>query len=720
MSDIQRNIVTNWISRGAQGVRAQIGMVNSALLGLDRTEQRVGRSSSILNNQLRALGTTVRYALSGFTVYGVLGAVQNLQTLQESMAAIAAIGEQPGLAGRPLATEQLSQMRDDILRISTDIAQPAEDIANSVTQIFSTLQNVSPGQATAFARIFSMLTRTTASKDVQLVGQGLLGTMMAFGIPQNQRGAMGTANMIRKFIQTSALFTGESFAQFTPQALTGARLSGLDPSQFFSLLTLMTRQGGTPAVASRHLGQLLRNLRTPPKESQKFFDQIGLDVNTLASLPPVEILRRMMEAVQGAGGATAAPMPSEALENLMGTEGNRDVGISGPGSILAANLLKRAESRRAFVVLMQNWLGTANLAGYERLIDIYNRAAGNANELADANERALDQIPITRAQQAWRNFFTSLVSEADPVFRMFADLSETISNFATSGSRQRQAVLAGAGGGLLALLLGRRLLAGRGMPLGGLGRLFGAGTAAFAIAQGIKGETSQMTAPKGTVSDPIFVVVLYQLGGGKFAPVVGPGGTGAGRGGGRLGRVLPFLAGVPLGLAATTAAAVVASAGATRQPRNLGRHQLFNLLLSEHPEMFDPSNRNAMRQVRQGLLGGVRAGFISPETARTRMQAFAMERRILRDYQRGYINMDVAEQRLRSVATRNQLSAAGVGRMKVEWGDKPLKIQLTGKDLKNLQAGKRKMYHVTKDLFDAPVFSVPQNRGRHRPGNRRD
>jgi len=130
--------------------------------------------------------------------------------------------------------------------------------------------------------------------------------------------------------------------------------------------------------------------------------------------------------------------------------------------------------------------------------------------------------------------------------------------------------------GLAALFGLRRMMGGA----GGLGTLLRRGPGALGVAAA--GEnllTGQI--PKGTASDPLFVIVLAQLGGAGRGPRGGGGMVpreGGGAGGGR--SLLPLAAGA--GVGAASAAALLATPGA--QAGTQGRSEQW--LKQHYPSLF--------------------------------------------------------------------------------------------------------------------------------------
>jgi hypothetical protein len=694
-------------------------------MGQERQMDRNTRQSGLLNNQIRSLGTTIRYFISGFAVYGFMGAIQNLKALQDQLGTLAAIGTT--MQGQPLPTDSLNRMRDDILRISTDIGQPAEDIANSINTIYSSLQNISPSQASSIARTFSQLALVTGAQDVNQTGTALISTMGAFGIPA--KNAKNVASEIFRFIQLSMQFRGENFAQFTPQAFAGAQMAGVSLPQLLAMLTIVSRSGGTAATTSRHVGQLLRNLRTPPKEAQKFFDQIGLSQQELTTLPPMQILQRMFTAVRAAGiqGKPQTLAPGQEFDpEATGTEG-----LKGPGAVLLANLLRRAEARRAFFVLMQGFQGRPNAAGWNELVKQIDEAGKNTDKYTAAVKRASDQRTITIMQNAWRNFFTSIITEAEPVFSVLKNLGQAATDFTLgpAGHRHRLGLIGGGIGAGLGLLALNRFTQGRFSPL----RAFGAGGALLSAAQAMEtGDTARGSSP----TNPLWVAISYSL--------AGPGGGGglirdaerAGKdiGGGYLGsrlfrlgrglfrgnpeeevaralgrRGLFGIGGITAGVALADVGTLLSIPGASGPTRH--GHPLLNYLLAGRAGHAIEGGPRAIREA-------MRRGYISHELGQARLREY----QIIQAGRHGYISAETAERRLRAVATRSQLSAAGTTRIPmdllVNWGNKPLKIEITAKDRHTLNQGgtvQKRLKGGDPSLFQPTIVTAPtKKRSQHK------
>src|SRR4051812_22444986 len=105
-----RRVVTLFEARGAQQINAAMGTMTTGFTRYRREAEATSRTQGMLNNQMRALGTTLRYTFAGSAVYGVASMVRELGQFQARLGEISSIATTTG--GQPLVGRGLDELGD--------------------------------------------------------------------------------------------------------------------------------------------------------------------------------------------------------------------------------------------------------------------------------------------------------------------------------------------------------------------------------------------------------------------------------------------------------------------------------------------------------------------------------------------------------------------------------------------------------------------------------
>jgi hypothetical protein len=523
-----------WTSHGGQ-VLATMGQIQSGMRQVGGVSQRSGRDLGYFNRQMMAVGTTMRYMFAGGAIFGTMSAFRQFAEFQSALGGIAAISEN-------LSRSDISNLGNKMLGISTDIATPVGELQQSARNIQSTMQ-LTREEANRFLPEFVEMFGTgakVAETDAYNFGNAIMGMRNAFDLSLTDMDNI--AGQFFTTIQRSAGMTGDEWAKFSGRVVAGAGIAGASLEEMNALMVLMTRQGGTAATNVRHLAQFLQRLRDPTQETIPKWSEIGLPPQALQSLPYSEIIKRLKEAVQKAGGITRGKKLSE--ETLAQLEESDQLtpaalGIKGGGAQLLTELFGRMESRRAALVVLSEMLSPPKegLQTYEQLLGTFNDTEQQAKKLDTAMAAWLDRNRIQQAGTALRNMLTEALVPAEDVIR---GISMKITEIADPRFAQAAAAGVATYG---AYRLGRFGVAG----VTGLARYArGLGTAGIAV-------TQAGAPPSGSFANPFWVIIhplsnVPGLGGKGVAPVPGTaGGGGAGVGAMGLARGLGMAA-IPLGI----------------------------------------------------------------------------------------------------------------------------------------------------------------------------
>jgi TP901 family phage tail tape measure protein len=655
MSDIMRRVVTLFEARGADQIRAQLGTMRGGFSGLRGEFDLTNRTSGYLNNQLRALGTTLRYTFAGTAIFGTLQMVRNLGQFQAKLGEISSIATGPG--GLPVVGQQLDQLGNDLLRISNETTQPIADLQEGVISLYSTIGNVPENQV---AKIMTTIAETsiTAQSNIEDTTQALLGMIDAFGRGTQEIPKFG--DEFFRVIQLSAGMPGHIYAQQLGRLSASASLSGFSPEQMGALAIGATRSGGSPATNMRGLAQLMTFVMNPTGKAEKAFEGIGLGRAQRNKMGGMEVLNAVLTRVNKSGlKGDPRKMTDDMLNQIQDQFGdnapNAALGISGLGAQLLALLFPRIEGRRIAAILaklqtLEQVAGTPN----QTLDQYLNDVTSGTENVDKAMEKAMDRRRIVQASNAIHNLGLEIGTALSPILQPGAKgITSLTEAFGHQGAHTRQAELAGGAVGIAVLL---RQLGRGGTAVKGLGAL-GAGASL------LSGDT-QIGHNAG---NPLFVAVVYSLSGpgsvfsgGRGKPM--PGGTAAeaeaeaakvGRFG-KFGKIFTSTAG-------RTVASLVAADTAYEIVKHVQDQKIAYRQPISHHYMLQ-----ALKGIRGGVniplpgIGGIGDSLIHVPFTGHHASLNARQQSIMDDLKSKRISEDEAERRLRAIASASELKNAGI------------------------------------------------------------
>lgn len=361
-SDYRMNLI--WASHGDQ-LRADLQRNIGGLTQFERQLRGSSRQLGLWGTQMKAVGTTIRYALAGAVVYGVASAVTSLGEFEQKLGAIDAMaarltdsGHLQGLGGT------LDRIGDFALETSSKWGTAVTDIEDFATRFFSSFDQASTRGRTGIRNMQEFVTGITQLQraaggelgDPNEIAGGIAG--MIIGIPGGERNigqnTRRISNIIAEVLRQTPTIRGSDIARDIGR-LGGAQTAlGMSPEEIFAVYGAAARRGGSPAVIGRGITQLLTSelLRPQTKAQKAAFAQMGLptDPNSLRQLGGIQILNKMFQSL-GLGNV------SEQQRRTLGriddpAEALRSAGIGGPNINLIAQAFGRQESFRQFLNLM--------------------------------------------------------------------------------------------------------------------------------------------------------------------------------------------------------------------------------------------------------------------------------------------------------------------------------------------------------------------------------
>ena len=465
------------VTGNASGAINMLRQLRGGITQSRREMSGAQRDMSLWSNQMKAFGTTARYALAGSLVFGVTSAVGALTQLEQKMGDIAALTvESKAGGGFTAATrEEMTKLADTAIQQSTRLGVGIDQIQNAMQTYYSSFQNVKRPEVEQFSSTLTKLASVAETTDQQKLAEGLIGVANSLG--GGRKAIPREADIISKVVAQSVGFRGDVLAQNLGRLGGAAGIGGFSDSQMAAVLTTASQVGGSPAVIARGVTQLMNNILNPKQKAQKLaYAQAGLptDPNALANFKykgqegGYAVLTKMLDAVRSRGGLktnrAGLTMSDEQASALGDNATLGQLGIGGGGGTdLAYGLFGRQESLRQFVGILSQ--------GPDKL-DTFLKSMTNASGQMDAmfNERA-KYNQLARAQNAISNMGLMAVRSADPALRPIASGINAVGNLMADHPRGTQAVI-GTGLALGTTRLLAKMLPGSvGAGLGRMGKL---------------------------------------------------------------------------------------------------------------------------------------------------------------------------------------------------------------------------------------------------------
>lgn len=642
MSSIHNRITTTFTASGGQAI-AVMGEISGAMMNIGRQSGQMGQQVGQAERGFRALGTTIRYALAGTVAFALPNMVRQLSDVQQQLGLMTAIGTGPG--GIPIVGQQLRQLGNDAQAGAINAITPISDFNDAVINFLSTVQNVPPSQVPSLVTEIAQAAKLSQTP-VEDATKAFTTMSVAFGRPLTGANARTEIHKTaQEFFQLTqeapgGIQAGPQIIQQLGQLAQVTRLAGGTRPQLFGLLLSTLRSGIPPAQAGRGLQYLLQTIGLPgqgSKESEQTLASIGIRAgNREALMPKLNRIFQHARQLSFRGNlGQVARLDEDTLSQFDTTGGSasllKGLGITGPGAVFLGQIFHRVHALRTALAL----LGQFDTGQYQK--DIKGMADAESGHVKDIHDmgKAWDKF---RKQAKLKEAATALSVLQLQIAQTFQPILDPIAGGLTATAKAAQhhrdatRYTTYGVGGLLALLGLNRLRGGAGF---GLGRLFrGAGRVApgaMALESALSGQI-----PKGTATDPLYVITMTDVFGGRR----GPGGGIPGMLERNARKGLPVAGGLTLGetaaglgVAAAITAGVVAPVAA-----GIGIAKLFG----GHGTGFHTSGGRGHpllnRYLRQGV-GVAPGGGQDP--------AMAGITDILMQYRRGGISASFAENLLR-------------------------------------------------------------------------
>jgi hypothetical protein len=522
VSQIENIITTTFRARGNQAI-AQMGAVAQGFGNVGRVINENSRLSERLNNQWRALGTTIRYSLAGSAVFGLTRMVGQLRDVQQQMGLIAATGQARGSTpgGQAFTDPQVNRMANQLRQSAVDALTPVNEINDATINLLSTVQNVQPSEIPSIITSIGRAAKLSQTP-VEDLTKAATTMNIAFGRQNNARNIGQFNRMWWSLIKEApgGVSAAPQIAQQLPQLASimalgqGPNTGAQTQSQMMSLVLGVLRTGSTPATGLRGLTYLLQSIIQPTGKARNALAGIGITPKSIEAEGVYPNLMRLLTRITHTGNQRQIRgLDDEALQNI-DENGGTLPGIPAEEMTRLRTLIPRIHGIRAALILAQQLRTRGDILSLPQDLQLMEQAQNNqaddTHSLARAWERFQKRAQLQRAAIAMNALALQAAQTFQPILNLAARGLVGVQHQAQLHPNVTRGVILG-GAAMIAALGTRRLLG-----FGGGNTLVRANAIrAAAAGGGILGATPQ---------NPMYVVVVGQLFGGGARGVKGGGG----------------------------------------------------------------------------------------------------------------------------------------------------------------------------------------------------
>lgn len=572
MSQIENVITTTFRARGGNVV-SQLGSYAQGFGRIGNVINDNVRMSERLNNQWRAFGTTLRYALAGGAIFGLTRLVGQLRDVNTQLGLMAAIGSTA--SGAPFSTAQITDLGNQLQSTAIKAITPLNEVNDAAVNFLSTVQNVKPSEIPTILTDIGRAA-TLAQTPVQDLTQAATTMNIAFGRANNASNISQFTRMWFALISTApgGISAAPQIAQSMPalasmfQLAPGRSVPGrTGQAQMMSLVLGALRTGMPPATAMRGVTYLLQSLAQPTGGATKALAGIGITPQFVQQNGVYAAVMKLLTTITKTGNAKQlAQIPEDVLSEMDASGGNLP-GIPAAEMIRLRKMVPRIHGIRAAIILASQLQAHGNVTSLDQDLQDMQAAQANqakgAQDMAAAWKRFEKRAALKEASVAINTMGLQVASMFAPILNFAAHGVTGAANFAQHHHGLVQGAAIGGGGFLAALGIGRFLGIGR-LPglnrIPGIRGLLGGGAgSAFVRGRAIESALSGATGIGATPQNPLYVIVVGQIFGGNTpGPTPGPGPTGGTSFFGKLGNLGKRFGGYGLAAGGATIAAAAA------------------------------------------------------------------------------------------------------------------------------------------------------------------
>lgn len=355
MSSIN-NVITTTFKAVGGNVVSQLNAYSSGFGRLGASINESTNMSSRLNNQWRALGTTIRYSIAGAAVFGLtrmIGQLAAVNTQLGQMQALTSIGQ-----GAQFSDTQMGQLLNGLMQTSIDTITPLNEVNDAAINFLSTVQNPKATELPKMLSDIGMAAKISQAS-IEDVTQAATTSQIAFGRKVNPQSIGQYTRMFQWLIGVApgGRAAGSTIAQQMPGLASMFMLApghAVAPRTAQAQLMALTQgvlMTGMPAASGmRGLTFLLQSIAQPKTAASKqALAGIGVTPEFVSQHGIFAGVMKMLQTIKPVGKTEAMKLGAIPDETLDMT--NALPGISPQQMTQLGKMIPRIHGIRAAIIL---------------------------------------------------------------------------------------------------------------------------------------------------------------------------------------------------------------------------------------------------------------------------------------------------------------------------------------------------------------------------------
>lgn len=545
MSQITNTVLTSFRAVGGNVVSE----LRSYAAGFGTIGAQINETSNMsgrLNNQWRAIGTTIRYAVAGTALYGLTSMVSKVSQLNTQLAQMQAIsGIGIGSGQTAITNKQIPNLLNNLMQTSVDTITPLSEVNDAATNFLSTVQNVKPSE------LPKMLTQIgigakLAQTPVEDLTQAATTMQIAFGRAVNPTSVGQFSRMWSMLIGTApgGVAASSTIAQAMPglasmfQLAPGKSVPGnVGQAQMMALTLGVLRTGMPAATGMRGLTYLLQSVAQPTGGAAKALSGIGITPEFVQQKGVYKAVMKLLNTIRPVGKSEVrrlGAIPDDTMDTLDTSNGSLP-GISPTEMTRLRAMIPRIHGIRAAIILSSQLRqqGDVSSLGQDltNMLQAQDENSKQSQQIAKAWAQFRNRARLAEAANAIQTMGLQVAQTFEPIMGFAAQHTlDPVAGALRRHPRATKDIAWGSAAFLGAMGIGRFVGLGKTGPLSkipGISSLLGGGANAFVRERAM---TAAMTGGAGlgaSPQNPLYVTVVGQLFGGA-TPTPTPNGGGGG------------------------------------------------------------------------------------------------------------------------------------------------------------------------------------------------
>ena len=476
MSQITNTVLTSFRAVGGnvlselRSYAAGFGTIGSQI---NQTSNMSGR----LNNQWRALGTTIRYAVAGTALYGLTSMIGKVSQLNVQLAQMQVIANSGIGASTGITNAQVPGLLQNLMQTSVDTITPLTEVNDAATNFLSTVQNVKPSQLPTMLSQIGIGAKI-AQTPIEDLTQAATTMQIAFNRKVNPTSIGQFSRMWQMLITTApgAVTAGSTIAQAMPglasmfQLAPGHGVTGnVGQAQMMALTTGVLRTGMPAATGMRGLTYLLQSIAQPTGGAKLALAGAGITPQFVSQKGIYAAVMKLLGTITNSGNAKQlGAIDDTTMDSLDSSNGNLP-GIPVAEMTRLRAMIPRIHGIRAALILSSQLQQRGDVSSIgqdlDNMLKVQDENSQQTKQLAQGWKQFQKRARLADAANALNTMGLQVAQSFEPVFGFVAQHAlDPVTKAARKHPRATRDIVLGSAAFLRALGVAR---------FAGVGRLAG-------------------------------------------------------------------------------------------------------------------------------------------------------------------------------------------------------------------------------------------------------